>query len=37
MNQAGFKLEFSICYETKIGEAVYVIGNIKELGEWNLS
>lgn len=30
-----YKVNFKVRYETIIGQSVYVMGSIKELGEWN--
>lgn len=32
--QGSFAVTFCFLYETKVGEDLYVIGSIRELGEW---
>ena len=30
------KIQFQVKYETKINEELYICGNLKELGDWNI-
>ena len=34
MKKGSYALTLTIAYETKVGEDLFVVGSIKELGEW---